>query len=952
LLPRLSSDNAPSYVEATAEETEARLLRGLRKYNPALSPELDLRAALVASRNRMREGSSKILLVIDQFEQWYHAKGNETETELAGALCECDGGRLQAIILVRDDYSMALHRFMAVIGVRQNQDQNFAVVDLFDLQHARKVLIAFGRGYGMLPDDSADMTGPQNEFLDRTIRGLSQDGRVVSVRLALFAEMLKGKPWTLETLKKVGGAEGVGVTFLEETFSARTAPPLYRIHERAAQAVLKALLPEIGSNIKGNMRSHAELLVLSGYESRRDDFEELVRILNTNLRLISPTEPEGSDGEGQVRSRVGEKYFLLTHDYLVPSIRDWLTRKQKETRRGRAELRLAERSSLWNAKPENRHLPSGPEWASIQLLTRKLDWTEPQRRMMKQAGRVCAAKWLTFATILMLLSWGVYEANGRLRAQMLRDKLLASPLADVPGILAELQPYRRWVDRLLRQAHAEATTAGNSEKLLRAALALLPVDDTKLPYLRDRLLGAEAQDIPVLRQCLASHKDYLVAECSRVLERPSSGDHGKALQAASALALYDPAHSLWEKISMDVANRLVTQNAYVVANWIDALRPVARPLSVPLAAIFRDEKRGESERTLAANALAEYLSNQPDELTKLLLDATERQFTALYSAVEGLSDQTGPILEVELDKKPPSLRWEAGTDLDIKVWVTFRKRQANASVALIRMGRKEKSWTRLRHGPDPTLRSDLLHRLGPLGAEPGFLITRLEQESDVSIRRALILGLGEYGQDRTLTAERDGLTKLLLDLYRNDPDPGIHGAAEWLLRQWQNQNQVQGIDQELAKLPVPTLGVGTGADSSRTNNREWYVNSQGQTMVIVRNPVEFDMGEGRERHRERIGHDFAIASKEVTVEQFQWFLKANPRIETKNKEAYSPEPTCPTNSLSWYDASIYWMIALASSGVAGSTILRWPSVPRCVSGPPRRSAATSTVSAPPGLIPE
>jgi hypothetical protein len=33
-------------------------------------------------------------------------------------------------------------------------------------------------------------------------------------------------------------------------------------------------------------------------------------------------------------------------------------RKQKETRRGRAELRLAERAALWASKPENRHLPA------------------------------------------------------------------------------------------------------------------------------------------------------------------------------------------------------------------------------------------------------------------------------------------------------------------------------------------------------------------------------------------------------------------------------------------------------------------------------------------------------------------------------------------------------------------------------------------------------------------
>ena len=44
------------------------------------------------------------------------------------------------------------------------------------------------------------------------------------------------------TLKEVGGTEGVGVTFLEETFSASTAPPEHRLHQKAAQAVLKALL--------------------------------------------------------------------------------------------------------------------------------------------------------------------------------------------------------------------------------------------------------------------------------------------------------------------------------------------------------------------------------------------------------------------------------------------------------------------------------------------------------------------------------------------------------------------------------------------------------------------------------------------------------------------------------------------------------------------------------------
>ena len=557
LLPRLSKPIISIYIEATGEETEARLLRGLRKHNPDLSADLDLRAALVAARDKIREGSNKILLVIDQFEQWYHAKGAEPGTELAKALSECDGGRVQAIILVRDDYSMALYRFMAVIGVRQNQDQNFAVVDLFDLEHARNVLIAFGRGYGKLPDDPKEITGAQNEFLDRTINGLSQEGRVISVRLALFAEMLKGKPWTPETLKQVGGAEGVGVTFLEETFSARTAPPSYRVHQKAAQAVLRALLPEAGSNIKGNMRSHDELLEVSGYGSRPNEFDELLRILNSELRLISPIEREGSESDGQTKTQVGEKFYLLTHDYLVPSIREWLTRKQKETRRGRAELRLVDRSSLWNAKPENRHLPSLLEWANISLLTRKKDWTEPQHKMMKRAGRVHGLRTLGLAALIALLTWGGIEGYGTLRASSLVESLRTASTEDVPSIVRQLNGYRRWANARLKSLVQNPNDA--SREKLHASLALLPVDSSQLPFLEQHLLHTTATELPVIRDALKPHQASLIPKLWSTLESAKPGDVS-LLRAASALADYDGTSPRWEAVGGKVAEALVTVN--------------------------------------------------------------------------------------------------------------------------------------------------------------------------------------------------------------------------------------------------------------------------------------------------------------------------------------------------------------------------------------------------------
>src|SRR5262249_45312356 len=143
----------------------------------------------------------------------------------------------------------------------------------------------------------------QEAFLDQVVAGLAQDGKVISVRLALFAEMVKGKPWTPATLREVGGAEGVGVTFLEETFTASTAPPQHRLHQKAAQAVLKALLPEAGTDIKGHMRSHQELLEASGYAGRPEDFDDLIRILDGETRLITPTEPEGDRETGRQPDR-------------------------------------------------------------------------------------------------------------------------------------------------------------------------------------------------------------------------------------------------------------------------------------------------------------------------------------------------------------------------------------------------------------------------------------------------------------------------------------------------------------------------------------------------------------------------------------------------------------------------------------------------------------------------
>ena len=419
LLPRISPQVHTVYVEAAVDHTEARLLKKLRRRYPQLGSDGDLVDCLAALRcgDGPAEGA-KLLFVIDQFEQWLHGRGEADRRLLVQALRHCDGARLQCLLLVRDDFWLALSRFMSELEIDLVQCHNSALVDLFDPAHARKVLAEFGRAFGKLPENLGNLSSLQETFLQRAVEGLTDADKVVPVRLALFAEMIKGKTWHPNTLREAGGPAGVGVAFLEETFSARTANPQHRLHEQAARAVLEALLPEPGSNMKGRVRSSPELLDLSGYGEKPRAFKDLIRILDAETRLITPCDPEVVGVEEAIAGR-GGRFYQLTHDYLVPSLRQWLTKKRKSTRAGRGELRLAGRAAMWSATGERRQLPSLWEWISIRILTRSSRWTESQGKMMRAATRHHASIAALVTAILLVFLFGGVELTG-----MTRDLLM------------------------------------------------------------------------------------------------------------------------------------------------------------------------------------------------------------------------------------------------------------------------------------------------------------------------------------------------------------------------------------------------------------------------------------------------------------------------------------------------------------------------------------------------
>jgi serine/threonine protein kinase/formylglycine-generating enzyme required for sulfatase activity len=949
LLPRLSDNVLAVYVEATAQETEIRLLNCLRKRCPSLADNLGLKATLAALRRGQGIAvNTKVLIVLDQFEQWLHTnpltpslslgERVQGEGDLVQALRQCDGGRVQCIVMVRDDFWLSVSRFLRELEVRLVEGQNSALVDLFPVRHAEKVLAAFGRAFGILPENPSETSKDQKQFLEQAVSGLAQEGKIISVRLALFAEMMKGKSWTPGTLREVGGTEGVGVTFLEETFSADTAPPEHRYHQKAARADLKILLPETGSDIKGHMRSYAELLEASGYDSRPKDFVDLIRILDNEIRLITPTDPEGKDAnDSAVQTKPGQKYYQLTHDYLVQSIREWLTRKQKETRRGRAELLLADRAAVWNARPEKRQLPSLLQWFTIRWWTQKKNWTLPQTRMMQNARRYHALRGAVVAGLLAVASVAgltirdqVEERRKATYADGLVQSLLSANIAQVPAIASEMAAYRKWTDPRLKEENDKA--ADKSSQRLHASLALLPVDTTQVEYLYGRLLDAEPPEVPVIRDALAPHKNELVDRLWGVVEKPEKGKEQQRLQAACALSSYDvPDNALgtvrWRRVSKNIVNELlaaVQKNPSHYATLLDQLRPMRTSLLLPLTQVYGSKEKPEAERSFATTILADYVADKPQFLADLLMNGDEKQFAVVFAKLRAHGEKALALLTGEIDRKLPADLPSSNEKRE-----KLAKRQANAAVALLRMGQAEKVWPLLRRTPpdDPRLRSYLIHRLSPLGADAGGIFNRFEEEPDITIRRALVLSLGEFSEEQLPADVRGSLLPRLKEIYGTEPDPGLHAGVEWLLRQWKQADWLKQMNEELAKnekgrnqrIEAIQQLVTRGKDKTPP---QWYVDGEGHTMVVIPGPVEFMMGsppteDGRDsvesQHKRRIGRTYALAAKSVTVREFRRFLRDSnleKRFDGGGQAAAfmkkcSPDEDCPIILVDWYRAAEY-----------------------------------------------
>jgi serine/threonine protein kinase/formylglycine-generating enzyme required for sulfatase activity/DNA-directed RNA polymerase subunit RPC12/RpoP len=906
LLPRLADHVTSVFVECTSDDTEVRLMKALRKACPQVKEMTNLSQAVATLRRGGQRGEGKkTLIVLDQFEQWLHGQGAASKAgSLLLALRQADGVHVQCLVLVRDDFWLGVSRFFAELELTLTQDRNCRVMDLLPMQHARRVLELFGQAYGALPLVHDHISTDQQAFLDEVTRGLSEDEMVIPIRLSLIADMMKGRPWTPATLREVGGTEGIGVTFLEETFTGRSAVPDHRLHQAAARQVLQSLLPEKGTEIKGRLRSRRELLDASGYAHQPHQFQRLLQILDRELHLISPTlRVETAETTDKTESRTAEDYYQLTHDYLVPSVREWLYRKRRETRRGRAELMLEERTAQWLRTRQRRFLPSLLEYMTIVTGVPRHARKTEQRELMRAASR----RYGTIAAVVLLaiagLAWAVHEMRGRNHATGLVLAITTAAPAELVSVIEQDLPgYRRWADPMLRRT--VASEPEESPRRWRASLALLPVDRGQVGYLSEWLLRCNVAEFPAIRNGLKPHASELERKLWETLRDPRSSTLAR-FNAGMTLSAYVPDDRGWTEQELQfLAMRLVTSNPDDQRELRSYLEPIKSRLLEPLQAIFLDEARPDIVRVAATTALVEFARDDTRLLAQLASEAPPLQLNVLFPAIDKSERRDEAIQRLHLLTRA-SIAPGTGESLRVRIG----RSRAGASVTLLRLGKPETIFPVFHPGEDPEPLTQFAYAAQNGAVSPRNLLDCLRLATEDQERFGLLLALGEFAPADVPDLEKREIIQTALEWYSKHPRSMIHGASGWLLRTWGFRDEVERADQ-------------TAPDFDKTGQRDWFVRKVGDHYLtfVVFQPGSVTVGSPESEETRRpmeeqktmpIRRAFAVCDREVTRKLFMEFTEAIGQRE--KTDVYGPTAEHPVVGPTWFEAvsSCRWLTSLA-----------------------------------------
>jgi len=526
-------------------------------------------------------------------------------------------------------------------------------------------------------------------------------------------------------------------------------------------------------------------------------------------------------------------------------------------------------------------------------------------RWMKRNPQVATLIGLVIAAVLIggsgmaVFGYNAMESEERAAAEALdraESQLISLRTAEpgsLPVLLESLEPFRQDLQAQMIDLIDDPELTEPEQSRMRLGTVVLYPNVSG----HDELVDETADDLLRVSPAELVVRTRLLKPFREQIEGPLLEDSAdqvlsprQRFAALAGLAAMNSSRPDWSSRADDMVAGMLAMNLFEVSEWLPAVTPIRAELEEALVASFTSSADSNIQYR-AAIVLGQLFRDTPETLLGLVPQAEPQQLGPLLEALKPRADFFAERISQQLSSVLAPA--EGGTLTDEQA-----EKSVNFALALLGLERGETVWPLMDTSPNEHLRTSLIHSIAPASISWQEVASRMEWEQDPGIIAALCLTLGEFGEGELLPGERERLAPGLLDLFGTHPDAGVHGAAEWLLRRWGYDDQV---DQAIAQL----------VSKSRDPRRSWHVAPGGRTFAVLE-PATFEMGAPEDQpnrhtfeapqHRRLIPRTYGISLREVSVAEYMEF---DPDFKIKNVRRYAPDDSCPIISINWYDAAAY-----------------------------------------------
>jgi formylglycine-generating enzyme required for sulfatase activity len=500
------------------------------------------------------------------------------------------------------------------------------------------------------------------------------------------------------------------------------------------------------------------------------------------------------------------------------------------------------------------------EWLRQNYPTGLQRWKYGWRRNLL-AATVCAVAFGGFSV-------GITQLKQRELRFTLRQ-LESAPVQQVSTLLDKLRQIHATPDAI--EGFGKSSDVAGQFRLDLASIALGDRSQVTIQRCVDELENAEPEEIRALVDALDANDsvEELVDEIAARFKSPEFEPSNFRLSAALAGLSRQHAQSndmLWGDIRQAVAKQLVTLFDVEQARWFPLFERVgALQLAEPLQALMSDSKLDEALQRNAARALARYLAETPRELATIVGDADSMELSELVSGLKSNREESVSSLkllfgeQLALPRAVPASDWDPPTKRD--------SRTSKFAIALWLLGSYDPAYEALQHTADPTLQTLVIHGLAEQDLDPQGIVKQvrdLEGADDhgEAIRFGLLQVLAELPIDTAGNREFLASLKDLLNDMQMSPDAGVHGLARLVASRC--GLELQPLQPGLhGKWLVDTIGQGV---------QDFSIIEPCVIEVGIHNEQRAPAGTASwPRHKRRFARRIAIATNEVTIEQFRVF---------------------------------------------------------------------------------